>query len=157
MSDETAIQAAWEALEVSQKWAAAWKGFAKRTRRMIVKEMVQMQETHRQLVDIMDKARTNPGLLLAGLTMEAAQQGMELGNLASECMGWAFAHYLSNHPEAPNYLEVTLTGVDQEPIYVTVQRPGGKTPHQLRMAAEAERDRLRSELEALKAQGPCRS
>jgi hypothetical protein len=172
------LDSAWEDLAVSQKWAAAWKALAKRCRGMILKEMVEMQDLHRQLQRTMDNARNNPGLLLAALVFEANKDGVEIGSRAAECMGWAFEHYLSNHPEAPNYLEVTLEGGDHKPIYITIQRPGGKTPHQLRREAEgklafaedavkahvkfrdellAERDKLRAELEGLKAQGECRS
>jgi hypothetical protein len=145
-------------LEVAQKWASAWKAFARKARGMVVKEMVEMQQLHRQLQAMLDNGRNNPGLLLAGLVYEAHKDGVEIGTRATECMGWAFAHYLNNHPEAPNYMEVTLEGGDHQPIYVTIQRPGNtKTPHQLRREAEAERDKLRMELESLKAQGECRS
>jgi hypothetical protein len=133
-------------LEVATKWAGAWKGFARRVRAMLVKEMVEMHQTHMQLQGIMANARNNPGLLLASLVLEAAKDGVELGSRASECMGWAFAHYLSNHPEAPNYLEVTLAGGDHKPIYVTVQRPDGKTPHQMRMEAEGKLEALKKAL-----------
>lgn len=151
-------------LTTSQTAAKAWKAFARRCRNMVVKEMVEMQDTHRMLQGIMNNAKRNPGLLLAALVLEAAQDGVELGNRASECMGWAFEHYLNNHPEGPNYLEVTLEGGDHKPIYVTVQRPGGKTPHQLRQLAEGQlamceeanrealilRDQLLDQIEELK-------
>lgn len=60
----------------------------------------------------------------------------------------------------PNYVEtvlgaggsdsasLTLPGVS---LVVTIQRTGAKTPHQLRMEAEAERDQARDELAALRA------
>ncbi len=155
---------------VCKKWAKAWKAFARNCRKTILKEFVEMQDTNRMLQGIMANAKNNPGLLLAALVLEASQDGVEVGNRASECMGWAFAYYLSNHPEAPNYLEVTL-GNGADKIYVTVQRPTGKTPHQMRLEAEGKlamaeeairehialRDKLLSELEGLKAQGECRS
>jgi hypothetical protein len=155
--DELYIDSLHRELEVAHKWAGAWKGFARRCRGMIVKEMVELQQAYALVEDMLERGRNNPGLLLAALVLEAAKEGLEVGSRASECMGWAFAHYLSNHPEAPNYLEVTLEGGDNKPIYVTVQRPGGKTPHQLRVEAEADRDKLRIELESLKALGECRS
>lgn len=105
----------------------------------------------------------NPGLALAKMVVKfnttppPNDVAALLGAHACECLGWAFLEYLQQHPEAPNYLEVTLLGEQNEPMYVTVQRPGGKTPHQIRVEAETERDRLRSELESLKATGPCRS
>jgi hypothetical protein len=172
------LNSAWDDLDVSRKWAGAWKAFARRCRGMIIKEMVELQQASAHVQDMLERGRSNPGLLLAALVLEAHKEGLEVGARATECMGWAFAHYLSNHPEAPNYLEVTLEGGDNKPIYVTIQRPDGKTPHQLRMKAEgelhfcedankaalvlrnellAERDQLRAELEDLKALGECRS
>jgi hypothetical protein len=53
---------------------------------------------------------------------------------------------------AENYIEMTLTGKDGLGLIATIQRHLGKTPHQLRLEAEAERDSLRAELAALKAQ-----
>ncbi len=47
------LDSAWEALAVSEKWSKTWKAFARRCRGMIVKEMVEMQDTHRQLAGIM--------------------------------------------------------------------------------------------------------
>ena len=42
--------------------------------------------------------------------------------------------------EAKNYIEVTFNSVTHGQIVVTAQRLLGKTPHQLRKVAEAERD-----------------
>lgn len=46
-----------------------------------------------------------------------------------------------------NYVEVSFTHPKTGPLIVTLQRTQGKTPHQLRDEAEAERDTLRAELE----------
>lgn len=56
---------------------------------------------------------------------------------------------MQSSPE--NYIETTF-GVDgtDEDIVVTLRRSAGKTPHELRLEAEAERDRLRAEVEALR-------
>lgn len=52
---------------------------------------------------------------------------------------------------AENYIETTfgVDGTDGD-IVVTLRRSAGKTPHELRMEAEAERDQLRAEVETLR-------
>ena len=73
-----------------------------------------------------------------------------VGIQACETMGWAFAEYLRVHPEAPNYLEATLlNGTGHEPVFVTIQRPGGKTPNQLKDEALKRVKILEAENEAL--------
>jgi len=49
-----------------------------------------------------------------------------------------------------NYVEVSFTHPKTGPLVVTLQRTQGKTPHKLRVEAEAERDQLRAEVERLK-------
>ena len=51
-----------------------------------------------------------------------------------------------------NYVEVSFTHPKTGPLVVTLQRTQGKTPHQLRVEAESERDQLRAEGERLKAE-----
>jgi cell division septum initiation protein DivIVA len=56
--------------------------------------------------------------------------------------------------EAVNYLQLSFTSQHSAPgeaFVVTVQRVAGKTAHELRAEAEADRDRLRAECEALRA------
>ncbi len=52
---------------------------------------------------------------------------------------------------AENYIETTfgVDGTDGD-IVVTLRRSAGKTPHELRMEAEAERDQIRAELDELR-------
>jgi hypothetical protein len=106
--------------------AWAWKRLAKRYQRMYAWSMA------------------NPGLALAQVVMTINTQAPPesdvaalIGMQACEALGWAFQNYLHEHPEAKNYLEVTLMGADEKPLYVTVQRPGGKTPHQMRVAVNS--------------------
>lgn len=134
--------------------ALPWKALAKRQRKVFNAAYVNLQQMLARVEDMLERGRSNPGLLLAGLVMEAHKEGLEIGCLASECMGWVFAHYLSNHPEGPNYLEVTLENEGATPIYVTVQRPTGKTPHQMRMEAEAELKKLKPFVDWM-ADQPC--
>lgn len=130
-------------LQRARRTSAAWKDLARGYREMA-------------------KLAVDPDRLFAGMVGKALRDpefGIDsIGRRAVECLAWAFQELLYNHPEGKNYIECSLEAGDGgPPVYVTIQRPGGKTPHQLRMEAEAERDRLRAELEGLKAQGPCRS
>ena len=52
---------------------------------------------------------------------------------------------------AENYLEMHFHSPATGPLVTTVQRVNGKTPHQLREAAEQERDALRTELADLRS------
>jgi hypothetical protein len=56
-----------------------------------------------------------------------------------------FLGLLKEHPEAVNYLEITY-GSNQGPVIVTVQRPSGASPHELRTMAEREVKGLQGEL-----------
>ena len=56
-----------------------------------------------------------------------------------------FLGLLKEHPEAVNYLEITY-GSNQGPVIVTVQKPGGASPHELRAMAEREAKGLREQL-----------
>lgn len=59
--------------------------------------------------------------------------------------------------EAPNYVQMILSragepGEPRKRYVVTVQRPEGKTPHQLREDAEKERDAIRQEVDRLRTE-----
>ena len=56
-----------------------------------------------------------------------------------------FLGLLQEHPEAVNYLQLTF-GSPEGQILVTVQRPGGASPHSLQALAEQEARNLRAEL-----------
>jgi hypothetical protein len=57
--------------------------------------------------------------------------------------------------EAENYLEMSLRSPERGRFAVVVTRPGGGlSPHQLRLAAEQERDRLRERLAEIEGVQP---
>lgn len=119
----------------------------------------------------------NPSVCIAALQEELGRLQAVLGENAKEALVERF-HYdpnagadlLMRHPlvglfsaafadlwlelEAKNYLELSFHVVDHPEIgkiLVTYQRELGKTPHQLRVEAEAETSRLRGLLDAVKA------
>lgn len=55
---------------------------------------------------------------------------------------------------AENYLEMHFHSPATGPLVTTVQRVNGKTPHQLREAAEKERDALRAKIAEMERQEP---
>jgi hypothetical protein len=118
-------------LEAVRARAAAWKQLAK-----ISRHAAKM-------------AMDRPGLLLANMMIHADRIPEELGIVAGECLAWAFAGLLQDHPEAPNYLDLIMKDSNGVSYVVTVQRPGGKTPSQLKDEAIVERDKLKNELETL--------
>jgi hypothetical protein len=71
---------------------------------------------------------------------------------ASQVLAETFAGLLDKY-KAENYVECQFIRPHDDQVYtVTVQRPEGKTPHQLRQAAEAEVQRLREELAELRSE-----
>ena len=61
-------------------------------------------------------------------------------NRVLELFGWAFWELIVRN-NCKNYAEVTLQGLNGERMLVTIQRrDGGKTPHELRLEAEARAD-----------------
>lgn len=60
------------------------------------------------------------------------------------------ASFMDTLGEAPNYAEAHLTDTKtRTPLTVTVQKVSGKTPHQLRIEAESERDKARERVKEL--------
>src|SRR5262249_17878550 len=68
-------------------------------------------------------------------------------------MPGSFRWYLDQH-EAPNYVHMPMTDMGTgETYWVTIGRPGGRSPHEMRIHAEAERDAALDKLARLKEQG----
>jgi hypothetical protein len=97
------------------------------------------------------------GLTLGRLGVEDGLLSMGIGGaeaVVTDVVKWLLAVFLPalDAQEATNYLEWQLRVPDGEDgaagewFTVAVCRPGGRTPHQLRVAAEAEVQRLRTEL-----------
>lgn len=58
----------------------------------------------------------------------------------------SFRWYLDKH-EAPNYVQMPMTDMKTGETYVcTIGRPGGKSPHEMRMLAEARVAELEAQL-----------
>jgi len=58
----------------------------------------------------------------------------------------SFRWYLDKH-DAPNYVQMPMTDMTTGEVYVcTIGRPGGKSPHEMRMLAEARVAQLEAEL-----------
>jgi hypothetical protein len=64
---------------------------------------------------------------------------------------WAFA-MLNDFPDAENYIEIIFMDRDKPEFAGTIriQKHSGKSPHELRLIAEAERDALIEEFKELK-------
>jgi hypothetical protein len=91
-----------------------------------------------------------PGQMLALMMLEAETKDTPIGNMAAECMAWALQALLIKNPQAKNYVEVTLDAPDGSQFFVTIQRPDGKTPNQLKDEALKERDAALAEVESLR-------
>lgn len=67
----------------------------------------------------------------------------------AQLMAGMFLGMFESHPEAVNYMEVRFRS-SQGDVLVTVVRPEGRTPDQMRRLAESERDVLRAEVRRLR-------
>lgn len=81
--------------------------------------------------------------------------GLQIGNggirlgvdcIAAKLLAGMFLGMFEKYPDAKNYIEVTL-GSPHGTILVTVTKPNGKTPHQLRLDAE---EKLSTLMESMK-------
>lgn len=75
--------------------------------------------------------------------------GIKSEEWVSKLFVGAFANILDQHPDATNYVEMSLHDPETGARYnVIVTRPGGASPHQLRAAAEARVAALEAQLRA---------
>jgi hypothetical protein len=98
-----------------------------------------LEQDNRRLMD----ALSNPEL--TGMALEQNAMTMGMRGKGPQLIAGMFLGLLDKNPEAVNYLELTF-GSSRGRILVTVQRPGGATPHNLRAMAEQEAKALRAEL-----------
>lgn len=74
--------------------------------------------------------------LLTGLNIGNGSLEMDLeGGTGSQLMAGMFLGMFEKYPDAKNYIEVTFSS-RMGPVVVTVMKPGGQTPDQLRKEAE---------------------
>ena len=91
-------------------------------------------------------ALANP--TLTGIAIHQNAMTVRGSGPGPELLAGMFMGLLQDNPKAVNYLELTF-GSPKGNILVTVQRPGGATPHNLRAMAEQEARNLRAELARL--------
>ncbi len=100
-----------------------------------------------------DEVRASDGLaVLERLHAEPGAMEIHVRNhpALQECIAQCFAAIVT---KSPNYAEMSFeTRAGGQFITVTVQKSGRPTPHQLRMAAEAERDKLAEQVQSLLTQ-----
>lgn len=116
----------------------------------------------RKLPERIAELEAGNGKLLDGLAKGLSEKtmltelAMRNGGLYAGIEGGAAAVLASAFAEqftssgGVNYVEVSFMHPATGPICVTLQRVQGKTPHQLRREAEAERDQLRAEVERMR-------
>ncbi len=98
-----------------------------------------LEAENRALVDTI----ANP--TLTGIAIHDGNATLDGFGPGPELLAGMFLGLLNEHPEAVNYLEITY-GSNQGPVRVTVQRPSGASPHELRTMAEQEVKGLQGEL-----------
>ena len=88
-------------------------------------------------------ALANP--TMTGLAFHENSATVGIGGPGAQMLAGMFLGLLHDNPQAVNYVELTFASPEGN-ILVTVQRPGGATPHGLRAMAEQEARNLRAEL-----------
>lgn len=107
-----------------------------------------LEENERLRHELMKKAVSE----IAIVEMKARDGGLDvqLEGGACQLIAEAFAHQLKESG-ANNYIEMSFVSKVVSPgerLVVTLQRASGKTPHQLRAAAENELQQLKERMEA---------
>lgn len=89
----------------------------------------QLREENAKLMETI----TDP--LLTGMNIGNGSIDMEMQGAGPQLMAGMFLGMFERYPDAKNYIECRFSS-PKGPILVTVVRPGGKTPHQLRAEAD---------------------
>ncbi len=96
---------------------------------------------------LLSDALANP--TLTGIAIHQNQATVGGAGPGPQLLAGMFLGLLQDNPKAVNYLELTF-GSPEGNILVTVHRPGGATPHNLRAMAEQEARNLLAELATAK-------
>ena len=104
-----------------------------------------LERSNKRLSD----ALANP--TMTGLAFHENSAAVGVGGPAAQILAGMFMGLLQDNPRAVNYVELTF-GSPEGNILVTVHRPGGATPHNLRAKAEQEARNLRKEVAELRAE-----
>jgi hypothetical protein len=85
---------------------------------------------------------------MTGLAIHQNSATLGVAGPGAQMLAGMFLGLLQDNPQAVNYVELTFDSPEGN-ILVTVHRPGGATPHNLRAMAEQEARNLRAELARL--------
>lgn len=120
---------------------------------LLKKENDELREKNNQLREQID-GLCDP--TLKSMRLEDGRFNMELAGQCVERLALMMATWF-RESGATNYVEMTVVAIDHPfesyQVYVQKQGDGAKTPHELRKEAEAERDSLIAELDAIHGMG----
>jgi hypothetical protein len=97
---------------------------------------------------LLSDALANP--TLTGMQIHRNEASMGFAAPGAQLIAGMFLGLLQDRPDAVNYLELTF-GTSEGGVVVTVQRPGGATPHALQAMAEQEAREAKREAEELQS------
>jgi len=98
---------------------------------------------------LLSDALANP--ILTGIAIHQNEATIGGAGPGPQLLAGMFMGLLQDNPKAVNYLQLAFSS-PEGPILVTVQRPGGASPHSLRAMAEQEARDLRAEVAELRAE-----
>jgi len=99
--------------------------------------------------NLLSDALANP--TMTGLAFHENSATVGIAGPGAQMLAGMFLGLLHDNPQAVNYVELTFASPEGN-ILVTVHRPGGSTPHNLRAMAEQEARNLRAELATAKGE-----
>jgi hypothetical protein len=88
---------------------------------------------------------------MTGLAFHENSATVGVAGPGAQMLAGMFLGLLQDNPQAVNYVELTFSSPKGN-ILVTVHRPGGATPHNLRAMAEQEAREAKREVNALRAE-----